>query len=123
MSSNILVSNDVAVKACAHKSDSINRMRNFVYADTVSYHVSDDNKKLVPNFETNFFIWNLPAILTCPFATEMCKAECYAVKAEVAYPEPFPARMENLRMSQMPGFVQDMASMIINRAQSKRKQR
>jgi len=123
MSKKIVSLDSVAVKAEQHKNASIMRAHGFVYPDVVSYHVSDENKKLVPNFETAFYIWNLPAILTCPFATDMCKAECYAIKAETAYPEPFPARMENLRMSQMPGFVDDMSNMIINRAKRMRKPR
>lgn len=111
------------VKAAANKQKSIARKSAFVYSDAVRYHVSDDNKKLVPNFESAFYIWNLPAIITCPCATIMCMADCYAVKSENAYPEVFPARMENLRMSQMPSFVDDMSAMIIKRAKTMRKHR
>ena len=111
------------VKADFNKSRSLLKARDFIYRDVIKYHFSDDNKKLIPNFETAFYIWNLPAILTCPFATTLCKADCYAVKAETAYKDPFPARMENLKMSQMPSFVDDMTAMIIKRARTMRKPR
>ena len=67
-------------------------------------NVSDGNKKLVPNAETAFIIWNLPARITCPYATEECKKHCYAVKAEKAYPQVLPARMENLKASKAEDF-------------------
>ena len=46
------------------------------------FSVSDGNRKLVSNEKVLFQIWNLPCIITCPFATEHCKESCYAVKAE-----------------------------------------
>lgn len=85
------------------------------------YHYSDENRKLVPTKEVNFFIWNLPAIWTCPFRTAMCEKECYAIKAEQAYPEVLPARWDNFAMSKLPTFVTDMTAMITDRAKRMRK--
>jgi len=85
------------------------------------YHYSDSNRKLVPTKEVNFFIWNLPAVFTCPNRTEMCEAECYAKKAEQVYPEVLPARWDNFAMSKLPTFVQDMTAFITDRAIKMRK--
>lgn len=68
-------------------------------ARDLGYHISDGNKKLVPNDKTGFIVWNLPAIVTCPYATENCKKYCYARKAEKAYPDCLPARMDNFKLS------------------------
>lgn len=87
----------------------------------VKYHLSDGNKKLVPNQNTAFFIWNLPARITCPYATENCKKYCYAVKAEKAYKQVLPARMDNFEMSKLPTFVTDMTEFIISRATKTKK--
>ena len=85
------------------------------------YHISDGNKKLVPNKETAFLIWNIPAVTTCPFRTKMCEHACYAVKAEKAYKQVLPSRKDNLKMSLLPSFVQDMTDIIITRANKTRK--
>lgn len=62
------------------------------------------NKKLVNNNSTRFIIWNLPAKITCPYATEHCKACCYAVKSEKAYPDVLPCRHKNLARSRKSNF-------------------
>lgn len=67
--------------------------------------LSESNKKLVPNKETRFLIWNLPSKITCPFATEHCKKFCYAVKAENAYPTCKPSRLEHFEESKKADFV------------------
>ena len=87
------------------------------------YHISDGNKKLVPNKETAFLIWNIPAVTTCPFKTSMCKQSCYAVKAEKAYKQVLPSRKDNLKMSLLPTFVTDMTEIIRDRAKKTRKPR
>lgn len=79
-------------------------------------HVSDGNKKLVPDKTTAYIIWNLPARITCPYATEHCKAACYAVKAEKAYPDVLPARMDNLAASMHESFVYMMTTVILDKA-------
>lgn len=126
-----------------------------------SYHgpvisVSDGNKKLkstngahdengnyVPS--TKWLIFNLMAVVTCPFRTRMCggylkgearyevdprtgkmvdkKADCYAVKAEQAYPTVIPARRDNLRATLYPEFVEMMTEIIIRTAKNMRKER
>lgn len=60
---------------------------------------SDDNMKLVPDENTAFLIWNLPAVKTCPYATEHCKKFCYAKKAENAYPDCLPCRERNFELA------------------------
>ena len=71
-------------------------------------NVSDGNKKLVSNAETRFIVWNLPARITCPFATDMCKIACYAVKAEYAYPSVKPSRQRNFDAARNPAFSDNM---------------
>ena len=66
------------------------------------------NKKLVNNENTRFIIWNLPAKTTCPYATDHCKAACYACKAEKAYPNCLPAREKNLARTRENSFVSNM---------------
>lgn len=66
------------------------------------------NKKLVNNDNTRFIIWNLPAVKTCPYATEHCKAACYALKAERLYPDCRFSRETNLKRSKQENFVSNM---------------
>lgn len=40
-------------------------------AKAAGYHISDGNKKLIPNEKTGFIVWNLPAVMTCPYATKI----------------------------------------------------
>ena len=70
--------------------------------------LSEHNKKLVPNQDVKFLIWNLPSRITCPYATEHCKALCYAVKAETAYPNCKPSRLRHLEQSRRADFVKRM---------------
>lgn len=84
-------------------------------------NVSRENKKLVPNDTTAFIIWNLPAKITCPYATEHCKAACYAVKSEVAYPDCLPSRMRNLEESRKDSFIAKMSFTILSIAAGTKK--
>lgn len=70
--------------------------------------LSFGNKKLVSSNETRFIIWSIPAVTTCPFATEECKKACYARKVEKAYPDCLPARNKNLAFSKTDFFVDFM---------------
>lgn len=70
--------------------------------------LSESNKKLVPNKETKFLIFNLPSKITCPYATELCRKFCYAVKAETAYPTCLPSRTKHLEESKADNFVDRM---------------
>lgn len=61
---------------------------------------SDGNKKLQPDNRIKYIIWNLPAVITCPFSTALCRKYCYAKKAETgARPSVKPARMRNYKQS------------------------
>jgi len=70
--------------------------------------MSDGNKKLKGNSRISFLIWNLPAVITCPYRTNNCERFCYATKAEKAYPDCLPARTRNFEMSRRPDFVDRM---------------
>ena len=66
------------------------------------------NKKLINNNLVRFMIWNLPSIITCPYATENCKKLCYAKKAETVYPSVKPSRQSNFEASRQSDFVANM---------------
>lgn len=66
------------------------------------------NMKLKNNEKVRFMIWSLPAVITCPFATELCKKCCYATKAEKAYPNVLKARHRNLEASKSQDFILNM---------------
>lgn len=94
---------------------------------------------------TKWLIFNIPAVFTCPFRTRMCggylrgekryevdpvtgktvdkKADCYAVKAESAYPSVIPARKDNFRATLMPEFVDMMTAIILRTAKNMKKER
>lgn len=74
--------------------------------------ISTGNKKLVSNGLVMFLIWSIPALLTCPFATVMCKLFCYARKAERNYPDCLPSRERNFRFSMTDLFVSFMTKAI-----------
>ena len=78
-----------------------------------------NNKKLVPNKNTKFLIWSLPAIETCPFACEACIYWCYAVKSEKAYPDALPCRQRNYKASQKSDFVEIATTYIRNAAKQR----
>ena len=79
-------------------------------------NVSNGNKKLVSNEQTRFIVWNLPAVITCPYATEMCKSACYARKAERVYPTCLPSRQRNFDESRKQDFVKNMIYTILKTA-------
>lgn len=62
--------------------------------------VSFGNKKLPKSTG----IFNIPAVVTCPFRTEFCTKSCYALKAERIYPAVRPAREFNLELSRTDNF-------------------
>ena len=91
-------------------------------AKAAGYHISDGNKKLKPNNHTGFIVWNLPAVMTCPYATKNCIKFCYARKAEKAYPDCLPARMDNFNRSRDPEtFITFMSSYIATIAEKGKK--
>ena len=83
------------------------------FPDLQVLKVSRRNKKLVPNHLTAFIIWNLPAKITCPYATDHCKKCCYAVKSEVAYPDVIPSRQKHLLESKQDDFTTKMIYTIL----------
>lgn len=89
--------------------------------ETRVYNISFGNRKLVSNNKTLFLIWNLPAEITCPYATKMCKEFCYAKKAEKLYKAVLPSRSANLESSKSGYFYSDMTD-IITRKLSKMRQ-
>lgn len=97
------------------------RVKAMAAAGAVELNISRRNKKLVPNADTNFIIWNIPARVTCPHATAMCKKYCYAVKAETAYKDCLPSRRRNLEETKADTFVRDMTYTILKVAAGSRK--
>lgn len=113
--------------------------------------VSDGNKKLkatkggineygVYTPSTAWLVFNINAVVTCPFRTKMCggyeKGErrydengklvpgiCYAARQEKYYPTVLPARKKNLLASLSADFVPMMTAIILRRAKSMKKDR
>lgn len=75
-------------------------------------YISDGNIKLRDNGESCFFIFNLPAVETCPSATPSCRTACYAMKAERQYPGARNSRARNYKESLKNSFVSDMIDII-----------
>lgn len=67
--------------------------------------LSTGNKKLISSDETRFLIWSIPAVKTCPFRTKQCEKNCYARKAEKAYPGCIESRERNLAFTESEDFV------------------
>lgn len=86
-------------------------------------NMSHGNSKLVENEKTMFLVWNIPAVKTCPNATEHCKGLCYALKAERLYPNCFPTRKRNLLESMKSDFVKRAIFTILKRLANDKKRR
>jgi hypothetical protein len=86
-------------------------------------NMSRGNKKLVSNDSVLFLVWNLPAVKTCPNATNMCKGACYALKAEIAYPNCYPSRKRNLLDSMRAGFIDRVKFTILSAIANDKKHR
>lgn len=74
--------------------------------------LSAGNKKLQQNKSYDFLIWNISAVRTCPYRTEMCTKSCYAMKAEALYPNAMNSREGNYTASTRDNFVETMIEMI-----------
>ena len=98
-----------------------NRIKELESTGAYKLNVSRSNKKLVPNKKTGFVIWNLPSVITCPYATPHCKKFCYAKKAEIAYPDCLPSRKRNFQESIKQGFADNMTLTILSIAKGMRK--
>lgn len=68
-------------------------------------YFSKGNHKLIPNDSIEFAIWSLPAVETCPYATEHCIKNCYARKAENLYPSCYDSRYRNYEATLREDFV------------------
>lgn len=93
-----------------------------------SFAVSHKNHKLVPTENIAFFIWNLPAVYTCPFATDECIKNCYALKAENRFPfakrgSAIRSRVRNYLFSKRDDFVDIMTNEIISYSKNCKKQK
>lgn len=75
------------------------------------------NMKLINKENEVFYIWNIPAIMTCPYATEHCKASCYAMKAERIYPSVKVSRLANFEASKSDNFVANMIYTILKESE------
>jgi hypothetical protein len=72
-------------------------------------YISDGNKRMnIPTF-------SLVSEHTCPNATELCKKNCYAKKAERAYQNVLISRMENTFDSLKATFSSDIYNQIIHK--------
>lgn len=87
------------------------------------YSLSLGNKKLPE--ET--LIFNLPAVVTCPFKTSFCgggiddkKPACYALKAERLYKNTKEARLNNHERAKSFFFVSDMVKIIKSISEKKK---
>ena len=78
------------------------------------------NLKLKNNENTRFMIWNIPAVVTCPFRTAMCEKYCYARKAERCYPSCKDAREHNYQVTRMHNFAERMIYTIETELTSKK---
>ena len=75
---------------------------------TMFIKLSHGNKKLKESARVGFLIWNIPAVVTCPFRTALCEKYCYARKAENIYPDALPSRQKNFDISRSADFVDRM---------------
>ena len=76
--------------------------------------ISNGNKKLLPNENVKYIIFNLLAVVTCPYRTAHCEQFCYAKKAETGprAKSVVPCRSANYEASKTTGFVPAMISLI-----------
>lgn len=74
--------------------------------------ISNGNLKLQPNSNVKYIVFNLLAVVTCPFRTAHCEGACYALKAERNYLDCRPCRERNLDATKTAGFVPNMIELI-----------
>lgn len=87
----------------------------FYTKDKSNYIVfSRGNKKLKETEKIRYFIFNLPAVKTCPFATPSCAKACYARKAERLYPQARASREHNYEMTLLDYFDHLLALAIVS---------
>lgn len=82
-------------------------------------HLSEGNIKSKATEEVAFLTWSLPSIITCPYATEMCKKKCFAKKNET-FQSVRDSRNRNLDETKKETFVQDMINILEFQLQRKK---
>ena len=70
--------------------------------------VSKGKYYFTPDDAIRFIIWNIPAVFTCPGATNNCIEACYAVDSELNYPGTVQSRIRNYFESLNSMFVENM---------------
>ena len=89
----------------------LNNLKTFKARQESPYFIalSHGNKKLKNNDRVSFLVWNIPAVITCPYRTIHCEGACYALKAEIQYKESCTkSRHHHLELSKRPDFVDMM---------------
>ncbi|PEA25916.1 hypothetical protein CON44_18435 [Bacillus cereus] len=81
-------------------------------AERIAVRYSQGNMKLQDTETVTFRQWNIPAVLTCPFRTEQCEKNCYALKAERIYPTVKARRKISVKATTSKWFVEAMIEQI-----------
>lgn len=74
-------------------------------------HFGEGNLRSVANSTYGYLTWSLPSRSTCPYATEMCKAKCFAKKNET-FESVRRSRNNNLEESKKDAFVPNVIELI-----------
>lgn len=74
-------------------------------------HFGEGNLRSVPNDTYGYLTWSLPSRTTCPFATDTCKAKCFAKKNE-SFASVLRSRQNNLEESKKVEFVPNVIELI-----------
>lgn len=74
-------------------------------------HFGEGNTRSVANATYAYLTWSLPSRITCPYATVMCKAKCFAKKNET-FEHLRKSRQNNFEESQKEVFVSNVINLI-----------
>jgi hypothetical protein len=74
--------------------------------------ISEGNFVLKSTEELGFMVFDLPAKITCPYATNWCKKYCYANDSQDIFNSVLNSRMRNFEESKKDTFVKDMINII-----------
>lgn len=89
--------------------------------------ISEGNFVLKNTKDIGFMIFDLPAKISCPYATDWCKKYCYAKTSQDIFKDSvLRSRMRNMEESKKESFVEDMIDIIsfnLNRPKYKSKQK
>lgn len=84
--------------------------------------ITEGNKKLKGDGKSEFLIFDLPAVTTCPASTPMCRQKCYAMKAQRMYKATRAMRDENYHEAQKIDFIPNMIQAIQDKLNRKKYQ-